>query len=329
MLAASSLALWRWLDYRPQQVLAERVYRSRQPDARELRRAAVELGLRSVVNLRGAQPGQDWYDDELATTTELSLDRLDLRFRSFDWPPRAEVRRLVRYLEVATPPTLLHCQAGVHRAGWASAVVLALAGRPLSEVREQLATVRRSLTDARPDFSGRFFDLYESWLALGAHEHSAKVFRHWVLDVYCPPPYNAEIIIREAPALDAVPGGTALTFVVGVTNRSDETWQLSAIPQHGIRLGASVLGPYTTAPKDPLELFRRPGRPGRDLARAGLENATVAPDETRNFDLKLLAPSEPGRYLLHFDMVDEGVHWFSDLGTPGVVVELEVVAAAR
>lgn len=328
LLVAGGVAAYLWLGYRPQTVLEGRIYRSRQPGADDLRRAAGELGLRSVVNLRGAQPGREWFDEEVAATAELSLDRLDLRFRSFDWPPRPEVRRLVHYLDAAAPPMLLHCQNGIHRSGWASALVLALDGRPLSEVRDQLATLPRSLSDTRPDYGGRFFDLYEAWLDRVSREHSADAFRHWVLDVYCPPPYDAKITVEQAPALDVVPTGAPLSLVVEVTNRSAESWVLSSDPQRGIRVGASLLGPFDDRPSEPLKLFRRPGMQGKDLARAGMEDGAIDPGASRRFRLEFRAPDRPGLYLLHIDMVDEGVHWFSDLGTPGVILDLGVVDRA-
>jgi hypothetical protein len=89
-------------------------------------------------------------------------------------------------------------------------------------------------------------------------------------------------------------------------------------------LGATILGPFDSRPDDPLAEFRRPGRPGRDVARAGVEDGLIEPGETRNFELTFDAPEQPGLYFVQLDMVEERVHWFSDLGTPGVIVELLV-----
>ena len=47
--------------------------------------------------------------------------------------------------------------------------------------------------------------------------------------------------------------------------------------------------------------------------------------ENRPFELRFTAPQTPGVYLLQIDMVDELVHWFSDLGFPGLIHELTVV----
>jgi hypothetical protein len=245
-------------------------------------------------------------------------------FRSFDWPPRPEVRELVQFLEQTEWPILLHCQQGLHRTGWASGVVLALDGRPMSEVRAQLTNLPRSLSDSRPDAGPQFFELYDRWLSSVGRVHDALNFRHWVVDVYCTPPYTAQIEILDTIPPRPVRPGETLVFNVAVTNRSDSTWKMSAEPAAGIRLGATILGPVDHVPANPVEWFRRPGRPGRDLSRAGMDDGSMKPGEAREFRLEMQAPQEPGLYLVQIDMVDEGVHWFSDLGTPGVVFELTV-----
>ena len=86
-----------------------------------------------------------------------------------------------------------------------------------------------------------------------------------------------------------------------------------------------MLGPFDSWPEERVELFRLPGRPGHDLGRAGMVDSWIEPGATRDFRLKVDAPEMPGLYLLQIDMVDEGVHWFSDLGTPGIVLEITVV----
>jgi protein tyrosine phosphatase (PTP) superfamily phosphohydrolase (DUF442 family) len=315
----------RWLrEFRPVEVVEGRVYRSGQPSDDDLREASATLGLATVVNLRGAQPDQPWYIEELKTTQELGLHRLDLRFQTFDWPAREEVRELVRLLDGAREPVLLHCASGVHRSGWASAVARILAGDPPAEARAELASLPRTLVDGGDGFARRFFERYDRWLAATGRAQGAESFRTWALEVYCPPPYNAEMKILEPPPLDGVAPASRLSFRLVVTNRSDRAWRMSSLPGKGIRLGATMLGPFDRRPPDILSEFRRPGRPGRDLGRAGMEEGTIEPGETRVFDLAFRAPQRPGTYVVHFDMVDELVHWFSDLGTGGLLVDLRV-----
>jgi hypothetical protein len=43
----------------------------------ETRWAVREYGIKSVLNLRGANAGSPWYDDEIAASTELGLAHFD------------------------------------------------------------------------------------------------------------------------------------------------------------------------------------------------------------------------------------------------------------
>jgi len=64
-----------------------------------------------------------------------------------------------------------------------------------------------------------------------------------------------------------------------------------------------------------------------DFGRAPLSR-DLAWGEKARFALRLTAPSQPGRYLLRLDMVDDGVAWFAERGSTTAVVRLEVVPSA-
>src|SRR5918996_5045424 len=53
------------------------LYRSAQPDREDLVAAARQHGIKSVLNLRGRNPGSPWYDEEIATSRELGLAHYD------------------------------------------------------------------------------------------------------------------------------------------------------------------------------------------------------------------------------------------------------------
>ena len=50
----------------------------------------------------------------------------------------------------------------------------------------------------------------------------------------------------------------------------------------------------------------------------------IAPGEHWEARLRVRAPSRPGRYLLEFDMVEEGVAWFKDRGGATAATEVSV-----
>jgi protein tyrosine phosphatase (PTP) superfamily phosphohydrolase (DUF442 family) len=295
-----------------------------QPEAEEWREVVEQRGVRAVVNLRGSRPSERWYADEVAACRELGVQRADVRIKLDDWPPQHEVRRFVALLDALPRPLLLHCKDGFDRSGWGAGVALALAGAPLDAALAWLAPAAGHL--CRPDACPlhRFFAEYESWRRRVGRSHDAAAFRQWLLAAYCPPPYDAGIALGgEAPA--RVRPGEGMVLPVRVVNRSQQPWRLSSDRQRGIRLGARALGPLAAWPADPVAEFRRNDGRAHDLARAGVEDGEVAAGGERTFELRFRAPDGAGSYAVHVDMVDEHVHWFSDLGGPGVVLRLDVV----
>jgi hypothetical protein len=111
------------------------------------------------------------------------------------------------------------------------------------------------------------------------------------------------------------------------TNNGSISWRMTDLETDGVRLGARVLGPFSRPLEDPIAHFRVPGGPAVDLARSGLETGVMPPGSERDFELRMAAPRKPGHYALQIDMVDELVHWFSDLGFPGVIHRFEVTEA--
>jgi len=50
----------------------------------------------------------------------------------------------------------------------------------------------------------------------------------------------------------------------------------------------------------------------------------LAPGESCSAAVRLRTPSQPGRYLLEIDLVEEGVSWFSAAGVPPLRVSVRV-----
>ncbi|MBW2282315.1 MAG: hypothetical protein JRG82_16375, partial [Deltaproteobacteria bacterium] len=78
------------------EVVPGEIYRSGQPDAERLAEMIDELGLRSVVTLRGDDVEAEWYRDELALTSELGLEFRAVRLSGDRMPRR---KRLVQVVD--------------------------------------------------------------------------------------------------------------------------------------------------------------------------------------------------------------------------------------
>jgi hypothetical protein len=324
LIAFALLVLWMAADDRLIQVIPGQVLRSGRLDGGELKELLERFGLRTVVSLTGSGPEDDWVGAERELCMSMGVRHVTLPFSLDEWPGRAQVQQVVELLDNAERPLLFHCLRGVDRSGWASAVSLVLADAPAARAIRQMS--RRSGHLCHPDACPlhRFFASYLDHLAAAGRDEGAAAFREWVASSYCPAPYNAELVpLAEFPR-SAVAGET-LRLAVRVTNQGADAWRMTDSRTAGVRLGARVIGPFVASPADPIGLFRLPSGPAVDIARAGLESGVMPPGSRRDFELRLRAPRRPGRYLLQVDMVDERVHWFSDLGWPGLIHSLEVV----
>jgi protein tyrosine/serine phosphatase len=154
-----------------------RFYRSGQMSPGQLRAKTIRCEIGTVINLRGANPGVDWYEAERAVCAALGAKHYDLDWSKDEWPAPESLALFVQYIEDADGPVLVHCQGGTHRSGVASAFYLLDRGVSLDEAREQLDI---------------FFGDAPIGQALDAYEGSTLPFREWVRDEY-PRRYAARV----------------------------------------------------------------------------------------------------------------------------------------
>nr|WP_316626848.1 dual specificity protein phosphatase family protein [uncultured Brevundimonas sp.] len=116
------------------------VYRSAQPSPAALERYVRRHGIRTVINLRGENPADAWYQDEVTASRRLGLNHIDFRMSARRGISRREAWRLIQIMQRATKPILIHCESGADRTGLASALyVAAVQRRGESAAEEQLS----------------------------------------------------------------------------------------------------------------------------------------------------------------------------------------------
>lgn len=97
-------------------------YRMAQPTPEELDEAVKKYGIKTVINLRGHQPGEWWYDDEASAVKKLGLHQVDIGFSTEHVQFKSDWIRYLDALKNAPRPILVHCRSGADRTSEASAI---------------------------------------------------------------------------------------------------------------------------------------------------------------------------------------------------------------
>lgn len=158
-----------------------RVFRSAQMPAGALAATIHKYGIRTVLNLRGVNPGAAWYRDELAATTGAGATQVDVAMSSCQWMSRAQLRAVVRVLDTCDYPVLLHCQQGAERTGWVAAVATLLRpGATLADADGQFSPAYLFAGFRDGKVMREHLDQYKAWLSARGWGHTPQRFRLWV-----------------------------------------------------------------------------------------------------------------------------------------------------
>lgn len=121
-------------------VIEGELYRSGQLSASQLASLQAEHGFKSVLNLRGAEPGEVWYDEEVATAKALGLTHVDYRLSGYQVLTVEESSRLIALMRGMPKPLLVHCQRGADRTGLAiSLYAAAISGEDPATAAQHLS----------------------------------------------------------------------------------------------------------------------------------------------------------------------------------------------
>ncbi len=115
------------------------VIRSAEPTPERLGDITRRFGVRSVVNLRGMNVGQPWYDDEIRASRALGLQHVDVALSAQHELTPAQIDAVLALIEQAPKPVLIHCNGGSDRTGLVSAAWLFAHGASKDVADTQLA----------------------------------------------------------------------------------------------------------------------------------------------------------------------------------------------
>lgn len=144
-------------------------WRSAQMSPERLAYTIQKHNIKTVISLRGVNESESWYRDEVAICEELGVTRHDLPWTMRRIPEPQSLQQLMTWFETAERPILVHCQAGIHRAGVASASYKLYKGADVETARDQFGLYFGGAP------IGNVLDLYEG---------SEKSFADWVRTDY-------------------------------------------------------------------------------------------------------------------------------------------------
>lgn len=118
-------------------VIAGELYRSGQLTPSKLAGLSKVFGIRSMINLRGENTTEPWYQSELHSAEGLGIQHIDFQMSAKRELTNDAVAKLVAIMKNAPKPLLLHCQGGADRTGLAAAIYLSAIAGQNEEVAEQ------------------------------------------------------------------------------------------------------------------------------------------------------------------------------------------------
>lgn len=168
-------------------VVSGRIYRSAQPSASGLTRALRRDGIKTVLNLRGANPDQAWYRSEKASTLASGATQVDFPMSSDQWLSREQAAALLDILDKSDYPILIHCEWGAERTGLIAAFCAMLRpGSGLDDGRREFSAYYMFLPIKDGLVMRAHIDAYASWLTARAERHSPELLRRWLTRSYEP-----------------------------------------------------------------------------------------------------------------------------------------------
>lgn len=97
------------------------LYRSAQMSGQTLDEVIRDKGIRSILNLRGAKPGSRWFQQEMAVTDARKVLHLDCKLSALHEVSPAALEEILRLVDAAPKPLLIHCEGGADRTGLVAA----------------------------------------------------------------------------------------------------------------------------------------------------------------------------------------------------------------
>ena len=123
-------------------VVPGELYRSAQLTADQLSGYIGTNKIKTIINLRGDNVREPWYDAEVKESDRLKVRHVDFRMSARQELSPAQASALLELMEKAEKPLLIHCKDGADRTGLAAALYLVAVKKEDPNVAEAQLSLR-------------------------------------------------------------------------------------------------------------------------------------------------------------------------------------------
>jgi protein tyrosine/serine phosphatase len=140
--------------------ISDEMYRANQPSPEHIARYAKELGLKTVINLRGRSPkGYYLLEKEACEANGIAL--VDFQVFSRDSPTCETVMAARDLFESIAYPALMHCKSGADRAGIMAVLYMHFRQKlPIEQALQQLSLKYLHIREGKTGMLDYFFETY-------------------------------------------------------------------------------------------------------------------------------------------------------------------------
>ena len=171
--------------------ISPEMWRSNQPNPRQVAEHAAKRGIRTIINLRG-ESTKGYYLLEKEAAEQAGVTLIDFQVFSRDTPKVETIEKAQALFEDIEYPALMHCKSGADRAGLMSALYMIFRrGMPVAKAAEQLSGKYLHVKSGKTGMLDFFFETY-----LKETAESGKPFMDWVREDYDPAAVKAEFMQR-------------------------------------------------------------------------------------------------------------------------------------
>lgn len=171
--------------------ISPEMWRSNQPNPRQVAEHAAARGIRTIINLRG-ESTKGYYLLEAEACQKAGIALVDFQVFSRDTPRPETIEKAKALFEEIEYPALMHCKSGADRAGLMSVLYMIFRrGMPVAKAAGQLSGKYLHVRSGKTGMLDAFFETY-----LDETRQSGKPFLDWVREDYDPAQVKADFMKR-------------------------------------------------------------------------------------------------------------------------------------